>query len=109
MSDNKRRQFLKLAGLLPAAMVPGCSVRAAPQEHDIQGGAKWERPAKQTGNNLNLIVFVADTFRADNLEAYGSDWDRLDASARTDRAAGKSRQILTRFSGPPHRVAAGSG
>ncbi len=74
MSENKRRQFLKLAGLLPAAMATGCKAGAAPQGHDIQGSAKWERPPKQTGNSLNLLVFVADTFRADNLEAYGSDW-----------------------------------
>jgi hypothetical protein len=34
----------------------------------------WEAPPKQQGNNLNLIVLVSDSFRADNLEAYGSQW-----------------------------------
>ena len=31
-------------------------------------------PPSQEGNNLNVILLVSDTFRADNLEAYGSDW-----------------------------------
>ena len=35
------------------------------------GGSDWQKPPKQTGNGLNLIVIVADTFRADNLACYG--------------------------------------
>ena len=31
-------------------------------------------PEKQKGNNLNLIVIVCDSFRADNLECFGSKW-----------------------------------
>jgi arylsulfatase A-like enzyme len=37
-------------------------------------GSHWERPPSQQGNNLNVILLVSDTFRADNLAAYGSDW-----------------------------------
>lgn len=37
-------------------------------------GAGWERPPKQAGNNLNLIVIVSDTFRHDNLTCYGPKW-----------------------------------
>ena len=36
--------------------------------------AGWQPPQKQSGNRLNLVVLVSDTFRADNLEAYGSQW-----------------------------------
>ena len=46
---------------------------AAPQAA-AGGGSHWERPAKQQGNNLNVILLVSDTFRADNLAAYGSQW-----------------------------------
>jgi arylsulfatase A-like enzyme len=37
-------------------------------------GSIWEKPSQQTGNNLNLILLVSDTFRRDNLECYGSQW-----------------------------------
>ncbi len=68
-----RRNFLKTA-----AVAAGAGARSAPageQEppaHDC--GSVWERPPKQQGNNLNLIVIVSDTFRRDNLECYGSKW-----------------------------------
>ena len=43
------------------------------------GGSEWQKPPKQTGNGLNLIVIVADTFRADNLACYGPKWlERLE-------------------------------
>jgi Sulfatase len=64
-----------MAGL---AGVLGC------QDKTQQGKAKasppqpeklrWEQPPAQKGNNLNVIVLVSDTFRADNLEVYGSQW-----------------------------------
>ena len=39
------------------------------------GGGDWERPPNQRGkgNRWNLILVVADTFRADNLTAYGGN------------------------------------
>ena len=39
------------------------------------GGGNWERPPNQRGkgNRWNLILVVADTFRADNLTAYGGN------------------------------------
>ena len=40
----------------------------------MRNGSVWERPPKQQGNNLNLILLVADTFRRDNLECHGSKW-----------------------------------
>jgi arylsulfatase A-like enzyme len=74
MSDTSRRDILKgvtLTGLggLSAAKEAG----ASPRPKD-EGGSHWERPAPQKGNNLNLILLVSDTFRADNLAAYGSKW-----------------------------------
>jgi len=71
MSGTSRRNLLKGAGALaglagvPAEAVAGTSAGE---------GSHWERPAKQTGNNLNVIVLVSDTFRADNLAVYGSQW-----------------------------------
>jgi len=74
--EFSRRGFLKsavaggtagAAGFTAAAKTPGldeCATR----------GSEWQRPPKQTGNGLNLIVIVADTFRADNLACYGPKW-----------------------------------
>ncbi len=73
MSNSSRRDLLKtaaLAGLAGSATTPA----AAKPEPSSDSGSHWERPPKQEGNNLNLIVLVSDTFRADNLEAYGSEW-----------------------------------
>ncbi len=42
--------------------------------HPEPSGGIWERPPDQRdrGNRLNLILLNVDTFRADNLECYGS-------------------------------------
>jgi arylsulfatase A-like enzyme len=72
--STSRRDLLK--GAAAAGLVTS-NVRAATPDRSAQegaGGSHWERPPKQTGNGLNLIVLVADTFRADNLKAYGSEW-----------------------------------
>ena len=73
MSKPTRRDVLKgglatsLAGI--AGAVPSALAQASSDEKK-----GWEAPPKQSGNNLNLIVLVSDTFRADNLAAYGSQW-----------------------------------
>ncbi len=73
MSNTTRRSLLKGAGALAGlAGIPGGAV-AAPQA-GTTGGSHWERPPQQQGNNLNVILLVSDTFRADNLAAYGSQW-----------------------------------
>jgi len=74
MSKTSRRDLVKgalaagLTGATVSGAAPGKSAQAA------TGGSHWERPPKQQGNGLNLIVLVSDTFRADNLRAYGSEW-----------------------------------
>jgi len=73
MSNSTRRDLLKGAGALAGlAGLPGAGY-AAPQAAG-SGGSHWEQPPKQKGNGLNLILLVSDTFRADNLTAYGSEW-----------------------------------
>jgi arylsulfatase A-like enzyme len=82
MSDASRRDLLKIAALAGAAGLAGCKATpktssetsSAATPAPVPGQGKWEAPPKQSGNNLNLIVLVSDTFRADNLEAYGSQW-----------------------------------
>src|SRR5450755_2070968 len=74
MSNTSRRDLLKGAGLVGLGALPAAkeAVAAPPAKDDR--GSHWERPATQKGNNLNLILLVSDTFRADNLAAYGSQW-----------------------------------
>ncbi|MCZ2147041.1 MAG: sulfatase-like hydrolase/transferase [Bryobacterales bacterium] len=75
--DVSRRKFLRRASAATAAAgLTGCSqTKAPPAAHAAEAsGSHWEAPPKQQGNNLNLIVLVSDTFRADNLECYGSKW-----------------------------------
>jgi arylsulfatase A-like enzyme len=74
MNKTSRRNLIKGAGAL-AGLAAGLPARSdgAPQPASA-GGSHWERPPKQTGNNLNVILLVSDTFRADNLAAYGSKW-----------------------------------
>jgi arylsulfatase A-like enzyme len=69
-----RRDLIKNA-LAGAAVAGYCE--ASPSgagQPPSESGSHWQRPPKQQGNNLNVIVMVSDTFRADNLEAYGSEW-----------------------------------
>ena len=71
MSRSTRRGFLR-AGAAGAAVAGG---PAEAQERAGEAcGSVWQRPPKQQGNNLNLVLLVSDTFRADNLACYGSKW-----------------------------------
>jgi len=73
MKKTSRRDILKGTGALAGLAGMGKEAAAAPQQ-EVNSGSHWERPPKQTGNNLNVILLVSDTFRADNLAAYGSQW-----------------------------------
>jgi arylsulfatase A-like enzyme len=73
MNKTSRRDLFKAGALSGIAAASGAGqAEAAPPA--AAEGSHWERPPKQQGNNLNLIVLVSDTFRADNLKAYGSEW-----------------------------------
>ena len=79
MSETTRRDVLKGAVLTGLAGLAGCKSDEKHSSAPVSSGAQqaqghWEAPPKQKGNDLNLIVLVSDTFRADNLEAYGSEW-----------------------------------
>jgi len=72
--NTTRRDLLKTgAAFAGAANLVSSSARAAAAMSE-PCGSRWERPPKRQGNNLNVILIVADTFRADNLAAYGSQW-----------------------------------
>lgn len=70
---HSRRDFLRHSALAAAGLV-GATADASPAESAPSSDSTWERPQKQRGNNLNLIVLVSDTFRRDNLACYGSQW-----------------------------------
>lgn len=74
MSSTTRRNLLKTGAALAAGVNMASSPAATAATTPPIGGSHWERPPKQQGNNLNVILIVADTFRADNLAAYGSQW-----------------------------------
>ena len=80
MTNTTRRDVLKTAALAGAAGLAGCKStpqpdpKAASAQASVPGQGHWDAPPTQSGNILNLIVLVSDTFRADNLEAYGSQW-----------------------------------
>ena len=70
-----RRGFLKgTTAAATASLATPTPGRGDPQRQEADPGSVWERPPQQKGNNLNLILLVSDTFRADNLESYGSQW-----------------------------------
>jgi arylsulfatase A-like enzyme len=79
MSKTTRRDVLKSGAMAGLAGLVGCNSEKpttpavkSTAAHKVQ--SQWAAPPKQTGNNLNVIVLVSDSFRADNLEAYGSQW-----------------------------------
>ncbi len=84
MSKNKqdkvsRRGFISgasgaAASGAAAAGLQGCSTGENSDGAHSHGGV-WERPPNQRnkGNRLNLIFLNTDTFRADNLQAYGGN------------------------------------
>jgi arylsulfatase A-like enzyme len=74
MNKTSRRNILKGAGALAGLAGLGEGPAAAAPQQTANGGSHWERPPKQTGNSLNVILLVSDTFRADNLATYGSQW-----------------------------------
>jgi arylsulfatase A-like enzyme len=86
-----RRNFLK--GAVAGAAASPSSARAA-STRDTPGrdpcGSVYEPPPKQSGNNLNLIVIVSDTFRRDNLTCYGPKWLEKLETPCLDRFAEKA-------------------
>lgn len=77
MIRTTRRDIVKAGLAAGMAGVIGCkqeSAATAQTQQQTAPQARWEAPPAQKGNNLNLIVLVSDTFRADNLKAYGSQW-----------------------------------
>ena len=74
MSDQSRRDLLKGAALTGVTLAGAAGKADAALPPASESGSQWQRPPKQQGNNLNVIVLVSDTFRADNLAAYGSAW-----------------------------------
>jgi arylsulfatase A-like enzyme len=74
-ADFSRRSFLQT--VVAGASIGATPLAAAAQNRGAEepaGGSVWQRPPQQTGNGLNLIVIVTDTFRADNLACYGPKW-----------------------------------
>jgi len=58
--SSSRRTFLKSAPTLAAAGLAGCSGKPEAETADLDPcGSVWERPPKQKGNNLNVILLVA--------------------------------------------------
>jgi arylsulfatase A-like enzyme len=85
-SNVTRRQFLQGAAAGAGAGVLSASA-AASEPRTAAPGSTWERPPKQHGNDLNLIVIVSDTFRHDNLGCYGPKWIESLATPNLDRFA----------------------
>ncbi len=75
-NNSSRRNFLKSTAIAAAAGIGGrtAEANAQPAAAPPECGSIWERPPRQQGNNLNLIVIVSDTFRHDNLACYGPKW-----------------------------------
>ena len=88
--DFSRRRFLKNAVGGTAFAAAGLQPASAEPIADKITESTWERPPQQTGNNLNLIVIVADTFRCDNLACYGPKWLGALETPNLDRFAQKA-------------------
>jgi len=78
MSNPTRRDLLKGGALAGLAGIVGCNgpngaQPGAKSETPQKAQAHWQAPPAQKGNDLNLIVLVSDSFRADNLAVYGSN------------------------------------
>jgi arylsulfatase A-like enzyme len=86
MNPFSRRDFLKTAVAGAALDVGAGAARAGAAERE-DCGSLWERPPKQHGNDLNLIVIVSDTFRRDNLACYGKRWLENLETPNLDRLA----------------------
>lgn len=73
LTSSSRRKFLKTMGVAGATLT-GRSANAEPSKSSQPPGdpcgSLWEVPDTQSGNKLNLIILVSDTFRHDNLECY---------------------------------------
>jgi len=79
MNNTTRRDLLKGGALAGLAGMVGCKTPNGTQpgeksETPQKTQAHWQAPPAQKGNDLNLIVLVSDSFRADNLAVYGSNW-----------------------------------
>ena len=71
--DSSRRRFL--ANISGGSAIGVGAALAEPGSATVGSGSIWERPPDQRakGNRRNLIFLHTDTFRADNLRAYGGN------------------------------------
>ncbi len=82
MNNLTRRGIIRRTGAALAGLAAPLPETPPPPE-----GSKWERPPRQQGNGLNVVLLVSDTFRADNLAVYGSRWVQ---APNLDRLASQS-------------------
>jgi len=97
-TEFSRRSLLRSAIVGTAASA--ASMQVAAQGGDPEGqacGSKWDRPPKQSGNGLNLIVIVVDTFRYDNLGCYGPKWLEQLETPNLDRFARNSTVFVDAY------------
>jgi arylsulfatase A-like enzyme len=74
MSGTTRRDLIKTSGAALAGLAGLPSAGVAERRPAPSAGSQWQRPPEQRGNGLNVVLLVSDTFRADNLAVYGSQW-----------------------------------
>jgi len=67
-----RRDLFRNAAALTAAGITASAVPAPAAQ--LSSGGRIGSASETTGKQSNVILLVSDTFRADNLAAYGSQW-----------------------------------
>lgn len=99
-----RRARLEFEVEGPLALSSFLAPRIGPSEFGRYGARPFET-ASATGEKRDLVVFLADTFRADNLATYGNS---LGLTPEIDRFAAESRTFTRAWSVSTHTLPAHS-
>ncbi|NOT31080.1 MAG: sulfatase [Planctomycetes bacterium] len=103
-SGGVRRARLEFEVEGPLALTSFLAPRIGPGDFGRYGARPFET-ASATGAKRDLVVFLADTFRADNLAAYGNS---LGLTPAIDRFAAESRTFARAWSVSTHTLPAHS-